>query len=319
MVNPSESFESKPVETSTPALELSTNPEVATEATIEATTETTATPEIIRQQSLSLPWVTAEALTDVGKVRERNEDRYLLAAWPDELALLAVVADGMGGNRGGEVAAQIAVDTFRELLDQPLPSDDKVRFDALLTCFYEADRRIREQGGQSFDLWGMGTTVLAAIITPKDYLHLYAGDCRIYHLRPRDSGIELMRRSHDHSVVELLLEIGRIADEADIAHHPMRGVVNSCLGGRSADGNFSIDPKWQEEEHPIYPLEPNDLLLLCSDGLHGAVLSQPLFDYVQADPNPVTLTPTLLQAALDNGGKDNITLITIQVKPDHES
>lgn len=322
MVNPTESFETNPIAPSTSAQELHPNPEsLPTESAAESSSEASpeATDAIVNEQSLTLPWVTAAAITDIGKVRERNEDRYLLAAWPDESALLAVVADGMGGSRGGAVAAQIAVDTFRALLDQPLPRDDKARFDALLACFYEADRHIREQGNQSFEFWGMGTTVLAAIITPTDYLHLYAGDCRIYHLRPGDRGTELVRRSHDHSIVELLLEVGRIADEADIANHPMRGVVNSCLGGRSADGNFSVDPKWNEDEHPIFPLEKHDLLLLCSDGLHGAVLTQPLLDYVQANPDPATLTPMLRQAALDNGGKDNITLITIQVKPNHES
>ncbi|MEK0189491.1 PP2C family protein-serine/threonine phosphatase, partial [Microcoleus anatoxicus] len=85
------------------------------------------------------------AKTDCGKVRPHNEDNYLLESWcPETSTMLAVVADGMGGHRGGEIASKIAIDTFRELLETPLPETHKERYELLLGCFYKAHEAIQE-------------------------------------------------------------------------------------------------------------------------------------------------------------------------------
>jgi len=245
--------------------------------------------------SLKLPWGQAWATTDLGKARHNNEDRYLLQAWPDHEGILIVVADGMGGSSAGEIAAQIAVDTFAELLKTPLPSEPRHQYEALLTQCYEADQRIRERAVTSFQTLGMGTTIVAVIITPATCIYLYAGDSRLYHFREG----QLLYQTADHSIIQLLLEMGKIQPE-DIPRHPMRAIVNSCLGGKNGQGDFSVDPKWQEENPPIIHLKSNDLILLCSDGLNNALLSPPLESLVKEGyAHPELLNQNLLDNALE--------------------
>lgn len=216
----------------------------------------------------------------------------------------------MGGSQAGDQAAQIAIDTFMELLEQPLPTEPNQQYDSLLQQCYLADERIREKAYQSFQTLGMGTTIVAAIITPKTCIHVYAWDSRLYHFR---NG-ELKYQTADHSIVRLLVEIGRITPE-QIPTHPMRAVINSCLGGRNADGQFSIDPKWNDEDPPIINLQPNDFLILCTDGLHTLVLNEELEKTIHSSmENPDQLADQLVELALDKGGLDNITILTLLVK-----
>ena len=260
-------------------------------------------------KSLILGRLTSHAQTHPGKKRATNEDNYLLASWPDESAILAVVADGMGGHQAGEVASKIAVDTFGKILNQSLPSETFACYELLLKAFYDADTAIREQAGQDFRLMNMGTTIIAAIITPTELIHLYAGDCRLYHF----SGDFPPYITADHSVVQVLIELGKITPEK-VSTHPMRAVVNSCLGGRR-ESQLSINPKWDGSPSPVRELHPGDVLLLCSDGLHGEVPSQQLQSIVQQFRNsPEKLIKDCIEVALDSGGNDNITVIAIRVE-----
>lgn len=245
--------------------------------------------------------------TDPGKVRPNNEDNHLVEFWPETSTMLAVVADGMGGHRGGEKASEIAIETFRELLKTPLPETNKERYELLLECFYNADKAIQEAACENIKLLGMGTTLVAAIISPTEYLHLYAGDCRLYHFTPENKPYV----TADHSVVQVLLELGRIT-EKEIPTHPMRSVVNSCLGGKE-NNQFAVDPKWDSEELPVVrKLSAGDVLLLCSDGLNGEVNNQELRSLVQEfGESPERLTEECVKRALEHGGNDNITVIAI--------
>jgi len=258
-----------------------------------------------------LTWIQYKGDTNIGKVREANEDAYLVEPWKDTPeALLVVVADGMGGHRGGKEAADISIATFRELLDRPFPETDSAQYELLLKQFYTADEKIRDQASQSFKLMDMGTTIVAAIFTPDYYIYLHAGDCRFYHIR---NG-EPVRISQDHSVVQVLIELGKIT-EADVPTHPMRSVVNSSLGGRNANGQFTVSPQWNDDEHPAYPYESGDIFLLCSDGLHGEVPRDRILEISQQHAkDPDLLTQNLIDTALENGGKDNITAVTISSK-----
>lgn len=257
--------------------------------------------------SLELPWSQAWATTHLGKVRHNNEDRYLLKAWPDNEGILIVVADGMGGSSAGDIAAQIAVDTFAELLNAPLPTETHQQYDALLSQCYEADQRIRERAVTSFQTLGMGTTIVAAIITPQTCIHLYAGDSRLYHFREG----KILYQTADHSIIQLLLEMEKIQPE-DIPTHPMRAIVNSCLGGKNGQGDFTVDPKWQDENPPIIHLKTNDLILLCSDGLNNALLAPKLENLVKkAYSHPELLNDDLLEDALQGNASDNITFVTL--------
>jgi protein phosphatase len=257
--------------------------------------------------SISLPWAEGTAISETGK-RDRNEDNFLLEPWPDQSAILAVVADGMGGNQGGAEAAQLAVDVFRELLKQPLPEAMGDRYDLLLKQIYQADEAVHEKGGTSFQLLGMGATVVVAIITPTEIIHLYAGDSRLYHLRHG----KVVYKTADHSIVRILIDIGKITPE-QVATHPMRSVVNSCLGGKGDVGHLSIDPKWEGDPAPIRTWEAGDLILLCSDGLHGVMLDKDLEETVMPHAEDTQdLVQTLVQSALDLDSHDNITVLAIR-------
>lgn len=215
----------------------------------------------------------------------------------------------MGGSQAGDVAAQIAIDTFAQLLDQPFPQRDREGYDWLRKKFYEADRAIREQAGQSFHQLGMGTTLIVAVFTPNQYLHLYAGDSRLYQFR---NGKPLYK-SADHSIVRLLLDLGKITPE-EVPHHPMRSQLTSCLGGKEGKGHFSVDPKWDDEQPPMSPFQSGDVFLLCSDGLHGLVLDDRISFWVeQFGKDTKKLTDQLIDEALEAGGSDNITVLTVRV------
>lgn len=256
----------------------------------------------------SHPWIQAYGKSDIGKVREANEDGYLCEFWKDSSeALLVVVADGMGGHRGGKEAADIAIATFHELLDQPLPQEESAQYELLTKYFYIADERIRDEACKSFKLMDMGTTIVAAIFTRDRYISLHAGDCRFYHIR---NGKPIIV-SEDHSVVQILIELGKIKPE-DVATHPMRSVVNSSLGGRNATGQFTISPQSDEDgKSPVFSYESGDIFLLCSDGLHGEVTLEKILEISQNE-SPEIVTQDLLDTALENGGKDNITVVTIR-------
>ncbi len=257
-------------------------------------------------ETLKLDWCIANAITDIGKKRSKNEDRYLLEKWADNSAILAVVADGMGGNSSGEIAAEIAINTWQELLNHSLPNTPIEQYDLLLKQCYLADEKVREKAYQSFQTLGMGTTIVAAIITPKTCMYINVGDSRLYQFR---SG-EINYQSKDHSIVQLLVEVGRIKPE-DIPTHPMRNTLTSCLGGKNAQGQFSIYPKWNDENPPIIQVENSDLFLLCSDGLHGLVNNEELLTLVKN--NPDNFANKSVELALDKGGLDNVTVLTVQL------
>lgn len=290
--------------------------------------------ELAPIQVSQLNWATLCSVSHIGKVRTENQDAFLLEPWPDKSAILAVVADGMGGGRGGKRAAELAIETFRELLGEPLAklrsenpeelpeslpeelpeSLSEILYHKLIEKFYQADEKIRLEGSQSFQLIGMGTTVVAAIITPEECVHLYAGDSRLYHFREPQH----LYKTADHSIVRILLEVGKITPE-QVENHPMRSLLSSCLGGKEGTGQFSIDPKFGQEPSPFLPLQPNDIILLSSDGLHGHISDAEMQHLITENiSNPEQLITALRDRALDQGGKDNITALIIQLQPNSQ-
>jgi len=287
-------------------------------------------------QVSQLNWATLCSVSHIGKVRTENQDAFLLEPWPDKSAILAVVADGMGGGHGGKRAAELAIETFRELLGEPLakPSNNsntlleqsnenlsetsaslsEILYHKLIEKFYQADEKIRLEGSQSFQLIGMGTTVVAAIITPEECVHLYAGDSRLYNFREPQH----LYKTADHSIVRILLEVGKITPE-QVENHPMRSLLSSCLGGKEGTGQFSIDPKFGQQPSPFLPLQPNDIILLSSDGLHGHISDAEMQHLITENiSNPQQLITALCDRALDQGGKDNITALIIQLQPNSQ-
>jgi serine/threonine protein phosphatase PrpC len=250
------------------------------------------------------------AITDQGKVRERNEDCVLLEPWPNGSALMVVVADGIGGQAGGEVASQLVVESFRALLSTPLPDPRFDRYETLLGGFYRAHEAIRKKAGTDFALLNMGSTAIAAVVTSLECLFLYAGDCRMYHF---SAGSDPFITA-DHTVVRILLENGQLSP-AEVLNHPMRSVVTSSLGALR-NNQLMVDPKWNEgsSTQPAFrALSRGDLLLFCSDGMSEVTAADLVALVARYRSTPEALARACVAAAVEAGGKDNITVAAIAV------
>ncbi|MGH2546761.1 MAG: Stp1/IreP family PP2C-type Ser/Thr phosphatase, partial [Actinomycetota bacterium] len=222
------------------------------------------------------------ARTDVGRVREGNEDSYMVRE------PLFAVADGMGGHQGGEVASKLALDTLREATDGA----------ALAQAVQDANRAVFEQAGRDPELAGMGTT-LTAFLADGDTLRLaHVGDSRAYLLR---DGV-LQRITTDHTVVEGLVEKGELtAQEATI--HPQRSILTRAIG---VDGEVQVD-------QASIQARPGDRLLLCSDGLTGMVDEADIQRILEENVDPQAAAEALVDAANEAGGQDNITAVVVDV------
>ncbi|MDP8980155.1 MAG: Stp1/IreP family PP2C-type Ser/Thr phosphatase [Acidobacteriota bacterium] len=247
------------------------------------------------------PGIELANLTDTGCVRSENEDYYgYVEPEADEDFLkrgrLAIVADGMGGHVGGRVASGIAVDVVRQTyLNEPCAE----ALDALLTAFGNAHFAIQEAGHEDPSLKGMGTTCSAAVLLDHQLHYGHVGDSRIYLLR--DSTISQV--THDHSYVARLVESGALTPE-EAAVHPERNVLTAALG---MDSNIQAD----FSEAPL-PLQANDMVLLCTDGLHGLVTDGEMLA-VATDHPPREACKQLVEMAKNRGGYDNITVQIIRI------
>lgn len=234
------------------------------------------------------------AHTDTGRRRQRNEDAFLVA--PPVFA----VADGMGGHARGDVAAAMAVQALRGLVGRD-GAARAVDRSAVLDAICAADRAIHEAGLQA-DGNGMGTTLcglVAAIGPSSPALFVFnVGDSRAYRCRAG----RLRQVSKDHSVVQELLDAGRIdASQAD--SHPERNVVTRSLGSGEP---LEID--WWS-----VPVESDDRWLLCSDGLVKEIDEAEIVDLLVADTTPQSAAERLVSAAVARGGRDNVTAVVIDV------
>jgi protein phosphatase len=229
-------------------------------------------------------------VTDAGRHRSRNEDAYL--ADPR----LFAVADGMGGHAAGDVASQLAIDALQSIAHAPV-----VTADAILGAIAAADREITQRGSASAN--GMGTTVcgIGVLGTPghsQQFFVFNVGDSRSYQLR---DGV-LLQLTHDHSVVQTLIDSGSITEsEAEI--HPERHVITSSLG---TGGTPTVD--WWY----VAP-QPGDRFLITSDGLIRELDRAEVQGVLAADSDPQSIADILVAEALTAGGRDNITVVVVEV------
>ena len=229
------------------------------------------------------------ARTDVGLVREHNEDSYLVQA------PVFAVCDGMGGHAAGEVASSIAVETIAK--QAPLHADD-----VLLGAAVEAANTAVIEGAISGrGRQGMGCTASCALIEDSRMAIAHVGDSRIYLLRHGT----LVRLTHDHSYVEELVDAGEItADEARV--HPSRSVITRALGS---------DPDMYADHFMVEVLE-GDRIVLCSDGLSSMVEDSEIEAIAVSSPTPQSAADTLVPAAPTEGGHDNVSVIVVDVLDD---
>lgn len=240
------------------------------------------------------------ALSDVGRVRRENQDSS--GFFPARN--LFVVADGMGGHKGGKQASEMAVATIEEWLGS---SADGAPLDASLACLldavHDANRRILERGERDDELHRMGTTLVALLLDERDEgAVVHVGDSRAY--RFRDGELALL--TVDHTVVSDLLRNHEIS-EAEASEHPYRHVLTRALG---ASGD--VVPDIQRLD-----VRAGDLYVLCSDGVSG-MLAQSEIKTILAShrDDPEAVCRELIAAANSAGGKDNATVIAIVCSPD---
>lgn len=230
-------------------------------------------------------------LTDPGEVREGNEDAIRWSA----VAGWAVLADGMGGHMAGEVASRIAVETIEQHLDA---ADTSTMADEVLReAVDEANRRIHTQAVTDIRCNNMGTTIVVMLIQGGTLYCAHVGDSRLY--RYRDG--ELLQLSHDHSLVQELVDEGMLSRE-EAAESSHKNVITRALG---LEASVEIDILQQ-------PLQAGDCYLLCSDGLSDKIPDEEIAAYLQADDLDA-MTQTLVAEAKRRGGEDNISVILARV------
>lgn len=241
------------------------------------------------------------ALSDVGLVRENNEDAYLY--WEaeedrefDRKGRLAVIADGMGGYEGGQEASRIAVETVRDAYQDSRLKDPSA---ALHEAFRAAHDQIVSHALQHPQFQGMGTTCTAAAIVGSDLYLAHLGDSRLYLIHKS----EILRLTRDHSYVGRLVENGIVRSE-DAERHPQRHILTAAMGvGREAMPDISSQP---------HSLQEGDTVVLCTDGLWGVVNESEIAAAV-SDAVPQLAAEALVEKALSRGGPDNITLQILRI------
>ncbi|MDR2646511.1 MAG: Stp1/IreP family PP2C-type Ser/Thr phosphatase [Oscillospiraceae bacterium] len=235
------------------------------------------------------------AKTDVGQVRLMNEDSYSVGELPSGV-VWAIVCDGMGGASGGDIASQTAVKMISETISTAFRQQMGGRTikNMLFSAIQAANARIFDLAAANEALQGMGTTVVAAVITPEAAYIAHVGDSRAY----LSTGGQLIQLTKDHSVVQAMVDNGQITeDEAKI--HPHKNLITRAVG---VGGEVDID--FCEET-----LRKDDVLLLCTDGLTNMVELADIQRQLLC--GGALCTDDLIAMANQNGGQDNITVVTI--------
>ena len=252
------------------------------ELSLEGRTDT----EFISGSNSFISW---GARSDVGLVREHNEDSFLLRT------PLFAVCDGMGGHAAGEVASSIAVKVIGE--EAPNTADDVL----LGAAIEAANQAVIEAPQKGIGKPGMGSTASAIFIEGNQMAVAHVGDSRIYLLHHGT----LVRVTHAHSYVEELVDSGQItADEA--RNHPSRSVVTRALGS---------DPEMYAD-HFTLEVSDGDRIILCSDGLSSMILDDEIESIAVSNITPQNAADSLVSAALTAGGADNITVIVVDILDD---
>jgi PPM family protein phosphatase len=230
----------------------------------------------------------AHGVTLAGR-RATNEDAMLV----DPALGLFVVADGMGGHRAGEIASGLAVDMIRSVMTAEQPSGD------LLCHAVEcANDHILAAATDNPDHAGMGTTVTAALIREGELEFVNVGDSRMYRWRKGT----LTQLTQDDSWLSHARANGTDITDEEAQRHPMRHVLTDVVGVRP-----ELSPQLQSES-----LQSGDTLVLCSDGVHGALAQEQLVAALQENAEPAVAAQKLIQVALDNGTTDNVTVIVVR-------
>jgi len=233
----------------------------------------------------------AHGVSHAGR-RSTNEDALLV----DVPHGLFVVADGMGGHNAGEVASELAVVTIGEAMAAGSEPVD-ARLGAAVQL---ANQRIYEAGHRSPEYSGMGTTVSAACVRDGRLMFANIGDSRIYRLHTG----ALTQLTRDDSWIAHALSTGMALTRSEIDAHPMRHVLTEVVGVR-----IDVPVAVQHLE-----LDPGDVLLMCSDGLHGTLADDVLVSALESPASPEAIATLLVEQAIARGSSDNVSAIVVRCR-----
>ena len=235
------------------------------------------------------------AKTDIGSLRERNEDSYYF----DEKNRLFAIADGMSGHARGDMASRIALQIFEEWVSEtPNPASDLApinRLTVLEKLAIEANSRVYNMGQESIQFQRMGTTLTAGFVTPSYLAYVHVGDSRLYVLH----NDILTQITTDDSLVQKMIEKGEITPEEGRVH-AKRNIITQAIG-LAEEVSIASD---------IYPLAPGDIILACTDGLHDLITDDTeTRNIISSAPTLEAASENLISRALAYGGTDNVTVL----------
>lgn len=234
--------------------------------------------------------------THIGNVRSMNQDAFLTFVKKDTDVLVVAVADGMGGHKAGNIASVLALETVRDFCDENADMDETL---CALAAVERANSAVYTRATEDADCYGMGTTLSMAQIHQTDFLFSHVGDSRIYLLKLDGT---FSRVTHDHSLVQELVDMGRI-NEQEASVHPQRNIITRAVGTA-----FDVEPdignvEWQKDE----------ILLFCSDGLCGQIDDEKICSIIKENESDLRAAcDALIAAALEAGGTDNITVVLVK-------
>ena len=244
----------------------------------------------------------AASLSHIGLFRETNEDAFCQFEPDDDevrakKGVLFVVADGMGGHQGGEVASRLAVEFIKQ---NYYSSDDPDPVQSLKSAFLEANRRVFEKSLDDSSLFGMGTTCTAMVLIGNEAFIAHIGDSRAYVCRNGD----IIQLTRDHTLVEDMVRSGLLTSE-DARIHPKKNVITKSLGTHEE----------VEADTPSSPFvaKESDVFLLCSDGLTSFVRDNDIKKTLETH-DPPKASQLLIDMANRLGGRDNITVQVIKIE-----
>lgn len=232
------------------------------------------------------------AISHQGLLRSNNEDRFLVMEL-DDGALLLAVADGMGGRAGGEIAAQLTVDSLSAFVMQPGDAARQLGRQVLA-----ANEKVSLKGRSDKNLKDMGCTVTVALLQQEQMFWAQVGDSRLYIFRNN----ELRQLTTDHNMAQLLVELGEIS-AADAANSSFRHILNQCVGQPDCRPDIGRET-----------LELGDIVMLCTDGLHGSITDTVIALYLGQKGSLARKADTLIQKVLRRGGQDNVTIVLAAIE-----
>ncbi|MBW2064477.1 MAG: serine/threonine-protein phosphatase [Deltaproteobacteria bacterium] len=248
--------------------------------------------------------------TDIGPKRARNEDYHVIVMDPGDgrdtrsLGCLFAIADGMGGHPGGAEASLMACEQLvnyyyenREIDREDVGATARKRLGILERAILEIHGEIQKYARVHKQYEGMGTTLSALVLLGSFALTAHVGDSRIYRLR----GLDFEKLTEDHTMAQLSVEMGLLKQE-EAQDHPMSHVLMQSVG----EGLDEVHTRLEKTMS-------GDRFLLCSDGLHGVVPDDAIKEILASSPEVEVACGRLLAEALGRGGRDNVTVMVIQV------